>query len=73
VTCRVFHEDIDGSGEDEIQARGRLTLFDDVEALRVPLDIQVVAGIPQHRRLVGEQHEGMNEVVAAAEARIETL
>ena len=51
----LLSHDLDVPGEDEVETRPELSLLDDVDARRIPFDLNVIAHVLQRRRLLGEE------------------
>ncbi len=56
--------------EDQIEAGGRLALLDNGEAGRIPLHVDVVAGVAQNARLLRQHQQRVHEVVRASEGPV---
>ena len=61
-------EDVSLAGEDQVETRRRLTLFDDVRTWGEPGHLDVVVGVSERGRLPCEEGERTGEVARTMEA-----
>ena len=66
----ILYQNVDVAGQDQLQAGCRLALFHDVKAGRVPLYLDVIGSVAQHARLIREQHQALDEIIATTKSAI---
>src|SRR6266511_6273318 len=70
TACAILNNDIGVAGQDQVERGGWLSLFDDIKARRIPCHSDVICGVTEHRGLIGEEQQSVDEIGAAAELGI---